>query len=230
MQNSSVITLSNPWTSLPAQAPYILSADAKLVDLFNRQCDQRGRPNYRLDTQLLPDPYIGALNAPLVLLALNPGVGDADRNIHAKTIFREKALANLRQENLRYPFYYLDERLPGDGVRFWKSKLRELIERFGVEHVARNTVCLQFVPYHSKEFSSSMPILPSQEYTFSILRYALARGSTVVVMRSRRLWQEAVPELVGYPKLIELRNPRNPTVSKGNSREEFNRIIEALAS
>jgi hypothetical protein len=49
-------------------------------------------------------------------------------------------------------------------------------------------------------------------------------------MRSKRIWFKAIPELERNQKnLIILRNPRNPTLSKGNMKEgEYERVLKAL--
>ena len=49
-------------------------------------------------------------------------------------------------------------------------------------------------------------------------------------MRSKRIWFDAIPELQqDEERLIILKNPRNPTLSKGNMKEsEFEKVLKAL--
>ena len=96
--------MRNPWLQLRRTPPYCLPADAILLDRFNT----RAAPKFRVDTRLLPDPYIGCLTAPVMLLALNPGLGPEDLDTHSQPHFRERCLNNLFQRPQEYPFYYLD--------------------------------------------------------------------------------------------------------------------------
>ena len=89
-------------------------------------------------------------------------------------------------------------------------------------------MCLQYLAYHSKTYTNPPCILPSQKFTFNLLRQAIKDQKTIVVMRSKKLWTKAVPELEAYP-YIELKNYRRPFLSERNMGEEnFERLIESL--
>ena len=45
-----------------------------------------------------------------------------------------------------------------------------MIELFGNRVVANNVLCLEYFPYHSERFSTGTPAVPSQQYTFSLLK------------------------------------------------------------
>jgi hypothetical protein len=74
-----------------------------------------------------------------------------------------------------------------------------------------------------------MQHLPSQSFTFEMLRESIRAKRTVVVMRSWRLWCDAVPELDGYGKVFRMRNPRNPAVSRANCPDGFDAILEVIS-
>jgi hypothetical protein len=117
------------------------------------------------------------------------------------------------------------------GARYWNRKARPLIEAAGFDTVAKNLLCIQYFPYHSKEYKPSPAVIPSQQYGFALLRAALARGADVVIMRSRRLWTAAVPQLDTNARVHLVRNPRNPTLSPRNlGQTSFGQVLTRLES
>ena len=47
---------------------------------------------------MLPEPFVGHLDAPVVLLALNPGVSDGDFALHKEDAFQRRVRACNRQD------------------------------------------------------------------------------------------------------------------------------------
>jgi hypothetical protein len=127
------------------------------------------------------------------------------------------------------PFMPLDDRfrdLPG--ARYWRARLRELIEHVGMEAVRTGVGCLQYVPYPSLEFRRPRVILPSQQFTFALCREAVREQRTIVVMRGARLWTTAVPELATASP-VYAKNARAASVSRKNLPDgDFERIVAAL--
>jgi hypothetical protein len=70
--------------------------------------------------------------------------------------------------------------------------------------------------------------LPSQAYSFSLVRRAIERGAEIVVMRSKRLWFEAIPELARYGRTHLGSNPRSPFLSPGNLKQSYVSIASRL--
>ena len=62
--------MDNPWCFLPEAQPFVLQADAAAVATCNLK--NAGTPR-ELHTELPPEPFSGRLDAPIVLLNLNPG-------------------------------------------------------------------------------------------------------------------------------------------------------------
>jgi len=103
------------------------------------------------------------------------------------------------------------------GGRWWSTRLRRLLEAAGRDAVGKST-----------KYRPLGVTLPSQRYSFDIVRQAIARGQEIVVMRSRRLWIEAVPELERYPFILS--NNQNPHLSPTQLGDaQFERLARALS-
>ena len=188
----------NPWLALPTKPPYVLPDDWKIIEEVNRKNTKK---NLSLQTEMLPEPFIGSLDAPLVILLQNPGDGahEEDVALHRQADFHRRVRACHRQEDVPYPHYSVDPKENGPGGRWWKGQLSELIKDFGHSTVALGVVCLEFVPYHSKNFSHSRLHLPSQDFTLQALQRAIGREATIIIaMGKGREWIKAVPELADY--------------------------------
>ena len=61
----------NPWSSLPDSPPFVLADDKRAIEAFN----QKARKNAIIQTDMLPEPFMGSLNAPVFVLLENPGAG-----------------------------------------------------------------------------------------------------------------------------------------------------------
>lgn len=215
---------SNPWPALPLEPEYVLPCDADAVKKF-----KPAREEKRLHLELLPEPFIGAIEAPVVLLALNPGFSTEDVAVHGSADFRDRVRGNHARKAAQYPFYYLDpicSKTPG-GV-WWEKKFRSLrSEGFDQQQVASSILCVQYFPYHSDQYAPLA--VPSQEYSFMLVRSAIGRGAVIVIMRAGESWFKRVPELKGYSRLQKLCNPRNVTISPGNC-PGYNDIVSAIQS
>ena len=208
--------MENPWVSLPSSSPFVLDCDR---DCLNR-CDPS---NLLLDQ--LPVPYSGARNAAVVLLMLNPGGGQRAASADYIDQCRKRLLFASR-----VPFMSLDDAFVGmHGSEYWRKRLRLLVERVGLEKLRRQLLCLQYFPYQSKTYKPLAETLPSQRFTFEICREAIRDGRMIVFMRSRRLWESAVPELKAVAA-IELNNPRSPYLTPTNiPGDGFERIVNVIA-
>jgi hypothetical protein len=120
----------------------------------------------------------------------------------------------------------LDPELSTSG--YWKRKLGRLIESVGLNVVARNVSCVEYFPYHSRKFRHRRLKLPSQHYSFNLVRQAIDREAILVLLRGERIWFEAVPQLAKYAYLFKLNSVQNATVSAKNCPDGFKRIVEVL--
>lgn len=218
--------MRNPWIDLPQAMPYIVAADEEKLTGFNARAPE----NQRYDTSLFPEPFFGSLNAPVVVLNLNPGWSPDDAAVHADPTFAAMSRNSLRHELNPYPFLHLQPTGDTPGGRWWRQRTRELQTDVGFETVAKHLACIQFTPYHSSRYSAASPRLPSQEHNFFLVHSAMAREAEIVIMRSAALWLAAVPELAGYVRLHRGANPRAPFLSPGNLQGAYDVVARRLQS
>lgn len=220
--------MNNPWFALPQEAPFVLEIDREAVDLFN--ATTRDQPDYQLHTELMPEPYLGdPVNAPVILLNLNPGYSEEDVEFYADLSRRRACRDNLEHKSAQYPFFFLHPDFPDCcGTKWWRGKLKQLIAETSVEQVAQNICCIEYFPYHSRRFKSGKLTLESQHYSFELVRKAVDARKIIVMMRARRYWEEAVPALKTYD-YYHLRSAQNVSITRGNiSDGGFDLIKEAL--
>jgi hypothetical protein len=203
----------NPWIAVPDAAPYVLTEDRDLVERFNA----KATPRTRIETDLLPEPFVGRLDAPIVLLTLNPGVADGDFALHRQPSFQERVRACYRQEATDWPYYYLDPTLDGPGARWSRRVLGPLISVAGLEVVARGVVLFDYFPYHSRAFGHHALRVPSQTYGFAAVYRALANAAAVFITRGRRIWESAIPELATHSHLFGTNSVQNIVISPRNA-------------
>jgi hypothetical protein len=214
----------NPWLELRDSPPFVLPDDRSAVEVFNSNPNERTR----LELDLLPEPFVGRVDAPILLLLLNPGVSDDDFARHEQPEFRARVRACHRQEQAPYPNYYLDPAVDGPGARWMRRVLSFLIREFGNETVASAIAALEFFPYHSRDFAHRRVSVPSQEHTFDLLRAALRRGAVVFVTRGRAIWAEAVPALRAYPRAFHTHSAQNVVISERNCPEGYDAARSAI--
>ena len=82
-------------------------------------------------------------------------------------------------------------------------------------------------PYTSRHFGCNKFILASQRYTFYLLEEALKREATIILMRGRNLWEQAVPALQHYP-YFTLNSARNASISERNCPGGYAEIVKRL--
>jgi hypothetical protein len=126
-----------------------------------------------------------------------------------------------------YPFYYLDPDFEGPGCKWWKLKLNPLLGIFKREELARSLLCVQYFPYHSRRFRHRGLKLPSQECGFALVRSAIAKNATIVIMRAKTIWARSVQGLKGYSHAFTLHSPQNVVVSRQNC-PGFDAVVSAI--
>jgi hypothetical protein len=217
------MSILNPWLALPSRPPYLLPCDSDAICAHNATAPEA----YRLQLDLLPEPFFGSIKAPAVLLLLNPGFDDRDSEAHARPGFQSALRNNYTHGSSEFPFYYLDPVLDGPGRKWWERKLGPVM-KIDRKKLAISLLCVQYFPYHSRRFRSSLR-LDSQKYGFHLVRSAINRGAVVVIMRAKKLWIKEIPELEGYSLSFTLKNPRNVTISRRNC-EDFDKVFSAIGA
>jgi hypothetical protein len=218
----------NPWVDLPAKAPFVLPQDEAAVKLFNAK--PRRKPKHVLRTeQILPEAYVGARDAPIVLLSNNPGHGERE-HLRSAPRFRARMRTNLHHEKLKYPFVFLDPKLQPVG-KWWERKMKCLFRIFTREAIARSLLNVPYFPYASSRFRHSKVELPSQEYGFDLVREAMKREAVIVFMRRDDIWKVKISELRDYPLAFKVNNTMTPTLNPANLPEgAFEAIVRAIAT
>jgi hypothetical protein len=216
----------NPWLKVPDSAPFVLADDRPAIDRFNASAPSRTR----VETDLLPEPFVGRVDAPIVLLALNPGVSDGDFALHRQAAFRDLVRACHRQASTDWPYYYLNPNVEGPGARWSRRVLGPLIRAAGLEAVARGIVLFEYFPYHSRAFAHRALRVPSQQFGFGVLRQALKTAAAVFVTRGRALWEATIPELAQHPRLFRTNSTQNIVISPRNALAGFEHALSGLAA
>ncbi|HKO03409.1 MAG TPA: hypothetical protein VJW51_01615 [Candidatus Acidoferrales bacterium] len=213
----------NPWLAVPSEPPYVLPCDSDAIYAFNAKAPEK----FRVQFNVLPEPFIGLTTAPVVLLNQNPGFDDQDLQVHARPDFQAVLRNNYCHGPSAFPFYFFDPGLDSPGREWCRKKLRWLLEEFEPKELSRSILFVEYFPYHSRKFSHANLELASQEYGFGLVRSAVARGSTIVIMRARALWIWRIPELEEYSRVFTLNSAQNVAVSPGNC-PGFNAVVSAI--
>ena len=112
--------MENPWPQLPTDAPCVLPPDRSIIEAFNARYADKHESDCRtssctgcftIQTQLLPEPFIGDPEARVYLLNLNPGYFPGeDDDWHVAAGFRTAIIDNLdhkgRPKN-KFPFCHM---------------------------------------------------------------------------------------------------------------------------
>jgi hypothetical protein len=215
----------NPWCRLRVSAPYVLPDDEPLVRAFNKR-KAKEHPKFLHIDDILPEPFVGAPEAPVVLLSNNPGFG---KGAPAKKdpAFMDRMRKNLLHEPSDWPFVFLAPDFSGPGKEWWERKLKHLLCRCGREVVARSILNVVYCPYPSRKFGHQRLYLPSQEYSFHLIRNAMEREAFIVFMRKRDRWLNAVKQLKKYDRQCQVKNTRNPVISPRNC-SAFEIVVRAI--
>jgi len=228
----------NPWLRLPSSKPFVLPEDAPVIERANerlRTGSAKDKGLYQL--QCLPVPYAGRLDAPAVVLNLNPGYTEpaaanptfSDDWWDEQPAMREAFRQNIAQEIGKYPMFFLDPALSGSpGGRYWNAALSDFIAACGRDNVAKNLLVIESLPYHSLGYSAGPTglKLPSLAFTHYQIRQAMKRNATIVIWRHKSGFESKVPELASYP-YVSVANSQLRYLSRGNVLD-FPRVVQAL--
>ena len=217
--------MQNPWIDLPGAAPYVLPGDQPHIKVFNSYM----KPRFRLDTNLMPQPFVGNRQAPLVILSRNPGAEGHHNDAYADAI-----KTNLTSEAPDQLFPALEVRFEmTQGAKWWGSCLDVVASKMGskISQLAGRVQAIEFHGYHSRSWRALPITLPSQRFGFWLVEQAMIRRATIVVVRGQRDWTIAVPNLGSYPLLVPIKNPRSASISPGNcGTKGFRRVLDSLVS
>lgn len=217
------MAIKNPWAevfSKPCSPPFVLEGDREAVVKFNSRLKSGSLHQYFLHVeQILPEPFVGAKDAPVVLLSNNPGFND-EITIRGKQdkAFLTRIRGNLSHTASEYPLIFLDPDCPGSD--WWGKKLHHIIEHFdalghdGRKLVAKSILNIVYFPYPSRRFGHRRLSVPSQDYNFDLVRSAIRRDAVIIHLRQSAMWLDSVPELAAYNnRRFEVLNTQRPVIT-----------------
>src|SRR4051794_7587128 len=109
----------NPWRRLPDKPPFVLPEDEAVVRAFNARATENHK--LRID-EVLPEPFVGDPNAPVVLLGNNPGFSAEGARHKQEPAFVARLRGNLLHQPSEYPFLYFAPDISGPHRRWWERK------------------------------------------------------------------------------------------------------------
>ncbi|GHU87396.1 hypothetical protein FACS189476_02780 [Spirochaetia bacterium] len=220
--------MENPWKSLNKNnGEYIANCDKNDINSFYRY-SLIG--DYSLQLKCMPGPYMGnPQKAAVFILALNPGHSGIE-DIKFTNENEELMLNNLQHKIENYPFFLLNQKFKGTGgYEWWYKKSKYFINELGIEWFSKLMCNVEYFPYCSKKYKNINKILPSQYYTFSLIRDAIKNKKIIIIMRGKTYWYKAIPELENYKDVYFLHSTQNVILSPNNlGINEYNTIKEHL--
>ena len=206
----------NPWATLPAAPPYVLAEDRPYVESFNANLTPDSP--YRIRTDLLPDPFTGPVDAPVVILNRNPGVGGRRSRATPPAGFCRGSSRRARRHAIGPAASLLARGVRPD--RWRQLVARRAPETLGPRAHLRGARGGSFSPSNfTGTTARSGPCSRSRcrrsTTALRLVEDAVERGATVVIMRGHRDWKVAVPSLRTYPRAVEARNRQQKAVSPG---------------
>jgi hypothetical protein len=231
--------MENPWfkyfTEVKKYDRYSLPEEREIIDEFNalekvrqEKLKQRGKEirDYEIRDTIYPSAFsCNIKTAKIIILATNPAFdikedkeGDYKYETPKGKNLIEKAIRTLRHE------YPIENHKFG---KYWQDRWSKVVTEIGDEgmmKVNRDVALVQMFPYHSTKFKEipkkilKKDWLPSQEYTFHLLKSRLSGSDKplVICTRSKALWQKAVPEFKKYENFITTNQPLSTYISENN--------------
>ena len=146
-----------------------------------------------------------------MLLQANPRWGEGDEQVWQRPGVTERALEAARAVHGGAFHWLADDVSDTTGGRWWRNCLRGLTSPDrSYADLSTRVLALEFHGYHSPQWSALPITLPSQRYTFDLVRQAIDREAVIVALRALRSWQVAVPELMRYDRLCTPRSSGGP--------------------
>lgn len=209
----------NPWGRLDfngkrgAQPWYVLPEDAEPILRNNARYGIDS--NLHIQTQLLPEPYLGRIGAPVLYLLLNPHYTPIEEEEwHAKPELKEAFRRLFVQQDSAYPHIFLDPRFRASpGGRWWWKRLRHLVNHCTLEKVARNLLVVEYFPYHS--LNDPKVHVESEAFSRKLVADAVKRDATIIVGRHWREMRDDVPALRQY-RCLRTNAAQNAILTPGN--------------
>lgn len=218
----------NPWSNFEKSDFLVHPDDRSILEYHNKH----SKPQHQFLTHLAPEPWIGNIEAPIVVLLANPGATNLDvkgREQPKASAIISKSISNLRQESVDYPHFFFNPELSETAGQAWYFKaFKSLLQHFDTKHLAKNVLTCEMAPYHSKNWKKPSNDFPTQKYTNYLVKIAIQRNAIILMHRARKLWLAMVPELERYPLKYVPSSWQSPAISPRNYKTSFESIRSRL--
>ena len=215
----------NPWTNIK-----------KMNNLYIADCDKNALQHiinkpFNIKLNNIPHPYMGNPQKSVVYILLGNFTTECTYESIC-TEYEDILLANLKHEIIEYPFFALNPEFMETYMYKWylNKLLGRLDGEFGRNIVTNYIFTIEYFPYTS-ESSFKYFDVPSQKYSFYLVKEAIKNKKIIIVGRKERLWYNAIPELKNYELKYETNDPKkqNVRIDENNLGEvNFNKIINKL--
>jgi len=245
--------MENPWKTIKdiTKKEYIADCDKEAIGKLLPDKVRNLQFNY------LPQPYMGnPKQAKIFLLNGNPNAPDNSGGLSQRECESNKKCKNYilyslehRIEKENYPLYALSPDFRGYSIsHWWRDHLYSLFEKNRRKYnalpettkdayfkpISEKLFVAEYFPYFSEHFNDVRNIsVPSQEYTFDLIRGLEAdNDKIIIIMRGKNEWENKIKWLKKHPdRVIKLNSDRNITLAPKNMAEgTFDRILQLLAS
>ena len=212
----------NPSALYDSDAQWLLECDAEIINEYNEK--NRGT-DYEFKLGMRPEQFNGnPLTAKVVILSLNPGYVYRVNNLYARLLQNVQPIAEAvkqhkdKQLNLTAASFFCQRNHnKADGMLsyrdahcalddwYWYDIFNKFREDAGLpdedntnDVIFDNVALVQYVGYLSKSWKALPKILPSQEFTRTLVHYLSLRKKDVlfVVSRSRKEWKELIGDKI----------------------------------
>jgi hypothetical protein len=216
----------NPWTALPDSPPYVLPEDRPFVESWNKQAANERK---RLHTEVVPEPFVGQRAAPVVVLQLNPAWRDLP-DAHPPDL-NAAIRGNLGDDPAGHVHPGFLDRFTETSGSWWRRRWRAVMQHSGLgfEDLAERVLAVEWYGYYSHDWANLPVTLPSQWFSFDLVKRAVEREAVILITRGWRVWPVAVPTLLTYRRVFATRSARNAYISAGNlPAGGFDAVVNAL--
>lgn len=193
--------MENPWLEFVKNLDdnnLVLEQEQEIIEKFNNSTNE----TYKVHTEIMPAPFMGnVLTSPIVLLTLNPGYDEKEeeKNYYNEyKLYWKNEIQHIHSVP-ELPLFCLEDKYV-EYSDYWLKKFMSLISVSSKEKVAQNISIIQFFPYHTKKYKNIPKrllkgYLESQDYNFELVKQAIERKAIIIILRSKKLWFEAIPDL-----------------------------------
>lgn len=207
----------NPWKNI-SWCNTIADCDKAFITKYLVGLN-KGKPSVQIHNEMLPEPFIGNLDANVYFLNGNPGITPIDIALTNNASFEKQIQDTLCQRPRSSQFMWIAPKLSTiissnrhSGYDWWEDKLSKVL----AVNPNPNICNIEYFPYHSYKLPSSLINLPSNDFVNWYINDAIKKKKWIIILRCKNKWLQRIPKLMGNPNLLFCCNSRNVWVSEKN--------------